>query len=42
MGEQMFAAEVKNGPQLKLKVPLQSGLEATVAKGLVVHHSTNW
>jgi hypothetical protein len=32
MGEQSYAAEVKNGPQLKMKVPLQTGFFATVGK----------
>jgi len=34
MPEQAFAAEVKNGPQMKLKVPLQTGLEATVGSSI--------
>jgi hypothetical protein len=36
MSEQGQAAEAKNGPQLKIKVPLQSGLLATVGKGVSV------
>jgi hypothetical protein len=34
MGEQSYAAEVKNGPQLKIKVPLQTGFFATVGKSI--------
>jgi len=36
MSEQGQAAEAKNGPQLKIKVPLQTGLLATVGKGVSV------
>jgi hypothetical protein len=32
MGDQSYAAEVKNAPQLKMKVPLQTGFFATVGK----------
>ena len=34
MGSQGIAAEIKNGPQMKIKVPLQTGLEATVGKSV--------
>ena len=34
MEEQSFSAEVKNGPQLKIKVPLQTGFFATVGKSI--------
>jgi len=34
MNDQQYAAESKNGPQLKIKVPLQTGLFATVGKGI--------
>ena len=34
VGEGWFSAQVRNGPQLALKVPLQTGLNVTVGKGI--------
>jgi hypothetical protein len=34
IAEQNYAAEVRNGPQLRIKVPLQTGLNATVGQSI--------
>lgn len=36
MGERMYSANARNGPQLTIKVPMQTGLEATVGRKIDV------
>lgn len=34
MAERRYAAEAKGGPQLRIKVPMQSGINVTIGKGI--------
>ena len=36
MNEKMYSAQVRSGPQLQWKVPLQTGINVTVGRGATV------